>query len=125
MAPSFRPPLLRLEQFADTTVAQVNTAALGETQVQAVAEDLDRLVQGRTGLRLQLDLRQVRFLASTALGVFLALHKRLQAAGGHLVLAGVHGLTAEVFRVTRLDTILEIRRAAEALPPSGAARLAS
>ena len=126
MALSSRPLLLRVECFGDTTVVRVNTADLGETQAQAVAAELDRLVEGRTGgVCLQLDLGQVRFLARLALGLLLALHKRLRAAGGQLVVAGVHEITAEVFRVTRLDTVLEVRRAPAALPPSGTERRAS
>jgi anti-sigma B factor antagonist len=70
---------------------------------------LGRLVDGLSQPDLVVDLQDVRYLTSTALGKLVALHKRVKAAGGRLTLMGVGDHVYEVFRVTRLHEILDVR----------------
>ena len=104
-----RRPLLHVTAVRKTTIARVVTDDLGEDAVHAVGEQLSRLVEGLDPLDLVVDLEDVRFLTSTALGKLLALHKRLRAAGGRLRLTGVGDPVYEVFRVTRLHEVLDVR----------------
>ena len=103
-------PLLQVAQAGEVTLATITTPELGELNVHAVAAELSRLVGGRTRPRLRLDLGQVRYLTSTALGRLVALHKRVRAAGGALVLANVTDPVYEVICLTRLHEVLDVRR---------------
>jgi anti-anti-sigma regulatory factor len=40
-----------------------------------------------------------------------ALHKRLQGAGGRLTLAGVRPAVQDILRVTQLDQVLDLKAA--------------
>jgi anti-sigma B factor antagonist len=118
-------PLLRVEPFDDVLLVKVLTTDLGEPFIQAVGAELTRLVVGRAGVCLHLDLGEVRFLTSNALGLMVALHKRLRDTGGRLVVLGVSQGIHDLFRLTRLDSIFEVRRDTQGKPPlTGAARLA-
>jgi anti-sigma B factor antagonist len=67
-----------------------------------------------------LDLSQVSFVDSTALGALVALHKRL-GGGESLSLASVRPEIATLFRLTRLDTVFRICPTVEAASGSPAA----
>jgi anti-sigma B factor antagonist len=109
-------PLLQVAQAGEVTLVTIPVAELGETNVQAVAAELFRVVDGRARPRLRLDLGQVRYLTSTALGQLVALHKRVRAAGGELVLANVTDPVYEVIHLTRLHEVFDIRRPGSATP---------
>ena len=127
MSSQRRHPTLRLRKHGDVTVVRVAADDLSEVNAQAVGEELFRLVEGKAGCRLELDLAEVGFLTSTALGKFVALHKRVSAGGGRLSLTNVAGRVWEVFAVTRLDQFLDVRRAPaeDGLPLPRAKPLAS
>jgi anti-sigma B factor antagonist len=56
-----------------------------------------------------MDLGNVTYLNSSALGLLLRLHKRLRDRGGRLVVSNLAPQVYEVFEVTRLNTLLDIR----------------
>ena len=103
-------PLVHARKAEDVTLATVLTPDLNEANVEDLGEELFRLVEGVARPRLRLDLAQVRFLTSTVLGKLVALHKRVRAAGGELVLLNVTGYVYEVFELTRLHQFLDVRR---------------
>jgi anti-sigma B factor antagonist len=109
-------PLLQVAQAGEVTLVTITVAELGETNVHAVAAELSRLVGGRTRPRLRLDLGQVRYLTSTALGQLVALHKRVRATGGELVLANVTDPVYEIIRLTCLHEVFDISRPGSATP---------
>jgi anti-sigma B factor antagonist len=104
-----RRPLLRVTTVQGTTIVRVAIDDLGEDSVHTVGEQLSRLVEGLDQPDLVVDMEEVRFLTSTALGKLLALHKRVRTAGGRLTLTGVAAPVYEVFRVTRLHEVLDVR----------------
>ena len=120
-----RPPLLLVENVDGATVVKVATADLGEPHIQAIREELFGLAAGLARPRLMLDLGEVRFLTSTALGAFVALHKRVTGTGGRLVLANVGDAVYEVFDVSRLTQVLDVRRREPSGPGPRLAPLAS
>jgi anti-anti-sigma factor len=67
---------------------------------------LAQMALGR--LHLALDLANISYLTSTAVEAFLALHRRLEALGGHLSLHNMTTPVAEVFAVLQLDELLDI-----------------
>jgi anti-sigma B factor antagonist len=115
--PPHRPtPLLHARKAGDVTLAAVLTPDLSEANAEAVGQALVHLVEGVARPRLRLDLARVRFLTSTALGQLVALHKRVRAAGGELVLLNVADPVYEVFEVTRLHQLLDVRRGGDDRP---------
>ena len=91
----------------------LDAAAIGE-----VDADLTGLVECHRPRLLVLDCADVRFLSAAALGTFLTLNKRLGEMGGRLVLTNLSAQLYEVFEVTRLHTVLDIRTGADGLPLS-------
>ncbi len=85
---------------------------LDEDSTPAVEEQLFRLAEQLGPAELRLNLGEVRFLSSTAMGMFVNLHKTLRGQGGSLTLCDVNEDVLELFEVTRLNRLLDIRRAA-------------
>jgi anti-anti-sigma factor len=63
------------------------------------------------GARLHLDLSDVNIPTAGGLGGLVRLHRDLRARGGRLVLVNVRPWAFEVFSVTRLTEVLEVRAA--------------
>jgi anti-anti-sigma factor len=70
-----------------------------------------RLVDALAGSRLNLDLSTVRIPTAGGLGGLLRLHNAVRARGGRLVLLNVQPWAFEVFAVTRLTEVLDVRAA--------------
>jgi anti-anti-sigma factor len=71
-------------------------------------EELFQLADESGRRNLLLDLGNVEFWSSAALGVFIRLHRQLGAVGGKLVFWNVAEDMREVLRLTRLDTVLTV-----------------
>ena len=84
-------------------------AALHEEVSREVAERLLELADALAGCTLVVNFSRVTFLTSTLLGKLMALHKRVRAAGGNLVLCDLRPEVYELFQVTRLHTVLDVR----------------
>jgi anti-anti-sigma regulatory factor len=82
------------------TVAVAEKLLDGE-KVQALASQLPT----------HLDLHEVELVTASGLGQLVALHEALEAAGEGLVLENVPPRPCEVFEVTKLNEVLEVRAA--------------
>lgn len=98
-----------LENGARVVVCETH---LDAGRAHALTEYLVSLVNRLPGGQLEVDLCNVRDLCSSCLGKLIALDRRLRAGGGHLSLIGVGGEVLEVFEVTHLTGVLDIREAA-------------
>ena len=88
--------------------ARPTVLAVQNSQVREVAaRAADRL----DGSDVRLDFAAVEFVESRELGSLVVLNRKVRAAGGRLELVNVRPFVAGVFDVTRLDTILDVRRA--------------
>jgi anti-sigma B factor antagonist len=58
--------------------------------------------------RLLLDLGNVRFLSSNALGILVSFQKKVDAAGGRLRLCCLDPDLLELLRITKVDRIFEV-----------------
>ncbi len=59
---------------------------------------------------LLLDFRNITYLTSVELGTLVSLHKDMKGAGGRLSLFNLECMVFEVFKATRLETLLDICR---------------
>ena len=96
-----------------TTVRFPAGTVLTDGHVEALARH--PLLAGRGDAPLTLDLGGVTALSSAALGKLVGLNRAVRAGGGRLALTNPSPAVRRVFRVTRLDTLLDIRDA-EPLP---------
>ena len=83
--------------------------AWDEPTSQAVAEKLFELAGRLDGRTLLLSLAEVTYLSSGLLGKLVALHKRLRAHGGRLVLCDLRPAVRECLSRTRLEKFFDIR----------------
>jgi anti-sigma B factor antagonist len=56
--------------------------------------------------KLVIDLNGVSYIDSTGIGIIAYCFTRISKAGGEAMIAGAKGLVLDVFRVTRLDSII-------------------
>jgi len=76
--------------------------------IREIQAEFDVLV-GEVGAReVLIDFDGVEALSSSAIGVLVSLHERLEALGGRLKLAGVSDDVAHILSLTRLDRMLSI-----------------
>jgi anti-sigma B factor antagonist len=76
--------------------------------VEAVAEQLDRLVDEEGRLHLLLNLANVERVASAMLGRFVTLHRKALAGGGRLKSCVLSPAVQEVFTTARLVALFGI-----------------
>lgn len=102
---------LEVEDIGDVTVVNfVDKKILDEPNILAIGEQLFSLVEEVGRRKLLLNFSNVEYLSSAALGKLITLHKKLQQAGGKLVLCNIDAQIFEVFEITRLDKFFNIKR---------------
>jgi anti-anti-sigma factor len=85
--------------------------ALSEASREATREKLCALAEATGQGELRLDFTQVAYLDSSALAALVMLQRRLNQTEGSLVLEKLAPYLAELFKLTRLDTVLNIEPA--------------
>jgi anti-sigma B factor antagonist len=77
----------------------------------ATAQDFNTAVEDalEKSNAIVLDFKDVSYLASAGLRVIVAAHKKLNAAGSSLSLLNIQNEVMEVFEITGLDEVLDIR----------------
>jgi anti-sigma B factor antagonist len=108
---------LDVDQVGDVTVVRFRDHKIIEDiNIQELGQEMFRLVEADGRERLLLDFSAVDFLSSAALGKLITLDKKMKAHGGALKLAGIRPEIYEVFAITKLNRLFDIRRdEAEAL----------
>ncbi len=102
-------------QFNETTVGNILvTRVLDKRIAEAVSSELKTTLvghfQNQHGV-VVLDLSEVSFIDSSGLGALVAVLKSLQ--GGDLVLCGLGGAVANMFKLTRMDKVFRIFQTAD------------
>jgi anti-anti-sigma regulatory factor len=96
-----RPPSIAAER----VVHRLTDEMLTEESVRGLGRLADRL--GRQ--RLVIDLGGVRIPTAGGLGALLVLDRNLRTRGGGLTLLNVHPWAYDVFAITRLTDLLDVR----------------
>ena len=107
-------PLQITEDGDRTTVRFPTGTALSESNAEELGYTLTALVDARPHGQLLVDLAGVTMMTSVILSKFIALNNRVRVGGGRLTLLNSTPVVRTVFKVTRLDTILEVRDVSEA-----------
>jgi anti-sigma B factor antagonist len=102
---------LEVEDIGDVTVVKfVDRRILDEQNIQIIGDQLFGLVDEVGRRKLLLNFGNVEFLSSAALGKFITLQKKLQAANGRLILCNIDPDILEVFEITKLDKFFTITK---------------
>ena len=92
--------------------ARLESPSLGEWDAESALPPLIELARSCSGRDLHLDLSGVGYLGSAALGALVSLHRQVKAGGGRLSLLNVPGPVYEVFALTKLNTLIDVRATA-------------
>jgi anti-sigma B factor antagonist len=110
-SPTGRRRRLEVEEIGDVTVVNfVDRKILDEQNIQIIGEQLFSLVDEDGRRKILLNFGNVEYLSSAALGKLITLNKKLQTAGGKLILCNIDPQIHEVFEITKLDKFFKIMK---------------
>jgi anti-sigma B factor antagonist len=101
---------LQVNQVGDVTVVHfVDRKILDEGNIQEMGQELFRLVEEDKRQQLLLNFSSVEFLSSAALGKLITLEKKVKAHKGKLKLSNIRPEIYEVFAITKLNKLFDIK----------------
>jgi anti-sigma B factor antagonist len=108
---------LKVNQIGDVTVVQfVDRKILDEANIQELGQELFELIEEQGKKDLLLNFLNVEFLSSAALGKLITLDKKVKTHAGRLKLSNIRPEIYEVFKITKLNKLFDIKEdEAEAL----------
>lgn len=108
---------LEVSSVGDVTVVRfVDRKILDEASIQELGHELFQLVEEEKRDKILLNFSKVDFLSSAALGKLITLDKKVKAQAGKLKLSNIRPEIYEVFAITKLNKLFDIRNdEAEAL----------
>src|SRR6202035_5986825 len=102
---------LEVEDYGEITVVNfIDRKILDEQNIQKIGEDLFSLVDELGRRKILLNFGNVEYLSSAALGKFITLNKKVNAAGGRLILCNIDPQIYEVFEITKLNKLFNIQK---------------
>jgi anti-sigma B factor antagonist len=101
----------RRQTIDDYTVIEFITPSLMDPLVlESTAQALYKIVDEEDHRKIIMDFEKVQYLSSQAIGIVLAMHKKLNSLkDSRLVLCSVGPKLMELIRLTRLDRLLTIK----------------
>ncbi len=103
------PPYVRSESTGEIlTIYLTEAKILDEVVIQQVSTAILDLIGKTEQPNVLIDFSQVRFLSSSALGMLVKVNKKCKEFKINLKLCSIHRDIMEVFKITRLDKVLQI-----------------
>lgn len=103
-------PRLNVTTEGNATVVELtDRKILDEISISQIADQLGSLVSQTSSPRFVLDFATVAHMSSSALGMLITLNKRVRERKGQLCLCNIQPGIYEVFVITRLNEIFDIR----------------
>ena len=101
---------LEVTEVGDVTVVRFrDQKILDDLNIQELGRELSRLVEVENREKLLLNFSAVEFLSSAALGKLITLDKKVKATEGTLKLCHIQPEIYEVFAITRLNRLFDIK----------------
>jgi len=101
---------LEVNEVGDVTVVRFRDPKIIEDiNIQELSQELFRLVEVERRAKLLLNFSSVDFLSSAALGKLITLEKKVKENGGTLKLSNIRPEIFEVFAITKLNRLFDIR----------------
>jgi anti-sigma B factor antagonist len=108
MPAPYHPPL-EVEDVGDVTVVRFGRCKVLDRQnMQAVGEQLFRLVDELGRRKLLVNFGDVEYLDSLALSVLVTLNRKLRDLSGRLTLCNISPPVYQIFKTTKLNTLFNI-----------------
>lgn len=102
---------LDVSEVGDVTVVRFRDHKIVEDiNIQELGQEMFQLVEVDGRRRILLDFASVDFLSSAALGKLITLDKKTKSHGGVLKLANIRPEIYEVFAITKLNRLFDIRQ---------------
>ena len=93
-----------------TVVEFMNVRMLDDTNIKLMGAELKALVDKTLDLRFIVDFSNIQYMSSIVLGRIMELYKQISARKGKLKLCGIDPKILEVFKIMKLDKVLEIHK---------------
>jgi anti-sigma B factor antagonist len=93
-----------------TVVKFVDKKILDEASIQELGIELFSLVEHDNRKSVLLNFSNVEFLSSAALGKLITLDRKVKAAKGRLKMSNIRPEIFEVFQITKLNKVFDIRK---------------
>ena len=101
---------LDVNEVGDVTVVRFRDQKIIEDiNIQELGQEMFRLAEEDRREKLLLNFSSVDFLSSAALGKLITLDKKVKAHGGTLKLSNIRPEIFEVFTITKLDRLFDIK----------------
>lgn len=101
---------LEIDEVGDVTVVHFRDHKIVEDiNIQQLGQEMFRLVEVDNRDKLVLNFSAVDFLSSAALGKLITLDKKMKAHGGTLKLSNIRPEIYEVFAITKLNRLFDIK----------------
>jgi anti-sigma B factor antagonist len=101
---------LEVSEVGDVTVVRFRDRKIIEDiNIQELGQELFQLVEEERREKLLLNFLSVDFLSSAALGKLITLDKKMKVAGGTLKLSNIRPEIYEVFTITKLNRLFDIK----------------
>ena len=106
-----KPSAFTVQQVKDYTVVEFKVASLMDAvELDKIAQSLYRLVDEEDRRRVILDFEKVQYLSSQAIGIVMAMRKKLAALkNSKLILVGVGERLMQLIKIVGLDKVLTIK----------------
>jgi anti-sigma B factor antagonist len=99
-----------LTEVGDVSVVRfVDRKILDEANIQELGQELFQLIEEENRKSILLNFSSVEFLSSAALGKLITLDKKVKARGGKLKLSNIRPEIYEVFAITKLNKLFDIK----------------
>ncbi len=106
-----KPQRLDVSEVGDVTVVHFRDQRIIEDLgIQEMGQELFHLVEGEGRKKLVLNFSAGGFMSSAALGKLITLDKKVKKQGGVLKLCSIRPEIYEVFAITRLDRLFDIKQ---------------
>lgn len=101
---------LEVSEVGDVTVVRfADRKILDEASIQELGAELFRLVEEDHRQKILLNFTNVDFLSSAALGKLITLDRKVKANSGKLKLSNIRPEIYDVFAITKLNRLLDIK----------------
>ncbi len=102
---------LDVSEVGDVTVVHFRDQRIIEDLgIQEMGQELFSLIEEEDRKKILLNFQAVAFLSSAALGKLITLDKKVKNRGGVLKLCNIRPEIYEVFAITRLDRLFDIKK---------------
>ena len=99
-----------VSKVGDVTVVKfIDKKILDEASIQELGLELFGLIEQLNRKSILLNFTDVEFLSSAALGKLITLDRKVKAAKGRLKMSNIRPEIFEVFQITKLNKVFDIR----------------